>query len=130
MKRHFLRTALGLAVVAVLVAGCGSTVRSTGIRLLYRQAPAPDRVLRDVPYRPQSAHPKHRLDLFLPAGEGWPSLVFVHGGGWDKGDKGLRIDLTDSDAPVLSGAIGVRTHQVGAWFDNIVVLPVNILPVQ
>ena len=38
-------------------------------------------------------------------------------------DRGLRIDVIDEKAPILSGAIGVRAHGVEAWFDNIVVLP-------
>jgi hypothetical protein len=41
---------------------------------------------------------------------------------------GLRIDLTDEKEPILSGAIGVRAHRVSAWFDNIVVLPIDALP--
>ena len=40
-------------------------------------------------------------------------------------DRGLRIDYTDKKDPILSGAIGLRTHRVSAWFDNIVVLPVG-----
>jgi hypothetical protein len=43
-------------------------------------------------------------------------------------DGGLRIDCTDDSEPILSGAIGVRTHRVAAWFDNIVVLPITELP--
>ena len=43
-------------------------------------------------------------------------------------DRGLRIDFTDANEPILSGAIGVRTHLVPAWFDNIVVLPITDLP--
>jgi hypothetical protein len=42
-------------------------------------------------------------------------------------DGGLRIDFTDKKGPILSGAIGVRAHLVPAWFDNIVVLPVDVL---
>ncbi len=38
-------------------------------------------------------------------------------------DKGLGIDFTDEKDPILSGAIGVRTHNTAAWFDNIVALP-------
>ncbi|MEE8452095.1 MAG: family 16 glycoside hydrolase [Thermoguttaceae bacterium] len=37
-------------------------------------------------------------------------------------DRGLRIDFADPK-PILSGAVGVRTHRVPAWFDNVVVLP-------
>lgn len=43
-------------------------------------------------------------------------------------DRGLRIDFTDEHDPILSGAIGVRAHRVPAWFDNLVVLPVDALP--
>ena len=42
--------------------------------------------------------------------------------------RGLRIDVTDKANPILSGAIGVRAHLVPAWFDNIVVLPLDELP--
>lgn len=38
-------------------------------------------------------------------------------------DKGLRIDFTDDTDTVKSGRIGVRTRNVTAWFDNIVLLP-------
>ena len=38
---------------------------------------------------------KHRLDLFLPEGEGWPVLIFVHGGGWTRGDKSLKAGGAD-----------------------------------
>jgi len=43
-------------------------------------------------------------------------------------DRGLRIDVTDEREPILSGAIGVCAHRVPAWFDNIVVLPLDALP--
>ncbi|MFC1805432.1 hypothetical protein ACFL09_00435 [Planctomycetota bacterium] len=43
-------------------------------------------------------------------------------------DRGLRIDFTDTNNPILSGAIGVRAHRVSAWFDNIVALPLDVLP--
>ncbi len=53
------------------------------------------RVMFDVPYRTDSeADPeKHRLDLFLPAPgrTGWPTLVFVHGGGWTSGDRAISL---------------------------------------
>ncbi len=40
-------------------------------------------------------------------------------------EKGLRIDIKDEKSPVLSGSIGVRAHGVNAWFDNVVVVPVD-----
>ena len=39
------------------------------------------------------------------------------------GEPGLRLDLADERAPILSGSVGVRTHTCAAWFDNVVVLP-------
>jgi len=42
--------------------------------------------------------------------------------------RGLRIDYTDKDAPILSGAIGARAHNVTAMVDNVVVLPIDALP--
>ena len=40
-------------------------------------------------------------------------------------ERGLRIDHTDKDAPILTGSVGVRTHRVSAWIDNVVVMPVD-----
>lgn len=42
-------------------------------------------------------------------------------------ERGLRIDFTDP-SPILSGAVGFRTHRVPAWYDNVVVLPIDALP--
>jgi acetyl esterase/lipase len=53
-------------------------------------AAAPDgvRVLRDLEYVPQG-HERNRLDLYLPQAPGgpWPVILWVHGGGWTRGDK-------------------------------------------
>ncbi|MFT5129007.1 MAG: hypothetical protein ACI8W8_002627 [Rhodothermales bacterium] len=38
-------------------------------------------------------------------------------------DKGWRIDYTDRDDPILSGAIGVSSFKTDAMFDDVVVLP-------
>ncbi len=40
-------------------------------------------------------------------------------------ENGLRIDFTDLDTPVLSGNIGVQAQGTSAWFDNIVVMPIQ-----
>ncbi len=113
-----------LLLCLALLAGCGPTLRSAGIRLLYREAPAPRRVLRDVPYRSGSVHPKHRLDLFLPASSGWPALVFVHGGGWDKGDKDLVVAGADvygnigrfyADHGIGTAVINYRLQPEATW---------------
>jgi acetyl esterase/lipase len=68
-------------------------VYRVGMPFLYRQAHLDeDRIVRDLAYRADDAacERKHRLDLFRPEGEDWPVLVFVHGGNWDSGDRGLR----------------------------------------
>jgi len=41
--------------------------------------------------------------------------------------KGLRIDYTDKDNPILAGAIGVASWKTTALFDDIVVLPADDL---
>lgn len=86
---------IAVLALAALFGGCTTAREWVGIRLLYQRAPAPAQVLRDLPYRGGSEHPKHRLDLFLPSGRGWPALIFVHGGGWTSGDKGLRVSGAD-----------------------------------
>lgn len=48
-------------------------------------ASATDAALRDVAYGP---HPRQRFDVHLPANpQGAPTVFFVHGGGWRRGDK-------------------------------------------
>ena len=46
------------------------------------------RELRDIPYVP-GGHERQRLNLYVPpaAGPARPLLVWVHGGGWNSGDK-------------------------------------------
>lgn len=48
------------------------------------------KAVENVSYLPGSAHPGHRLDLFLPpnpASGGAPVVVFIHGGYWKNQDK-------------------------------------------
>ena len=94
VRRSTLRiaTRLLLGLVAVASIGCQSTIERTGVLFLYRDAPLPVTQARlDLAYRTdRTADPeKHRLDLFLPgpSERDWPTLVFVHGGGWTHGDR-------------------------------------------
>jgi len=40
-------------------------------------------------------------------------------------EKGLRIEYTDKDNPILTGAIGCSAYKTIALFDDIIVLPVE-----
>jgi arylformamidase len=68
-----------------------------GIQFFYDEVPLADtRAVRDVPYDSSApADPKRQLDLFLPKTTDWPMVVFIHGGGWDTGDRGLKIGGAD-----------------------------------
>lgn len=85
---------LSISLVLIVLTGC-TTVVDAGLQLVYEPVElSEENVYRDLPYWPGSDYDprKHRLDLFVPeTGPGWPVLVFVHGGGWNHGDKDLRI---------------------------------------
>ena len=87
------RRLIPLAAAALALGGCTAATEWFGVRLLYDRVDAPAaRQLMDLAYREdEGSDPvKHRLDFFLPEdGEGWPVLIFVHGGGWTAGDKSL-----------------------------------------
>ena len=87
-----------LAVALSLsVAGCSLATRA-GVRWLYARAELPAaQIIREICYANASPcdTPKHRLDLYLPATTAWPVIVFVHGGGWDSGDKDHRAGGAD-----------------------------------
>jgi len=71
-------------------------LRRAGMAVLYKSASLENgQVFIDVPYREGSTDRKHRLDLFLPQGTGWPTLIFIHGGGLASGDKSFRVSGED-----------------------------------
>lgn len=81
-----LRAAIVL-VVALLSAGC-APVYWLGAKLLYDKAPNPPSVQLAVSYDPSAPDdPKRQLDLYFPGGRDFPTVVFVHGGGWAWGDR-------------------------------------------
>ncbi|MBA4015805.1 MAG: alpha/beta hydrolase [Pirellula sp.] len=48
---------------------------------------AEPRIVRDVPYA-EPANPRQMLDVYAPAeGKNLPVIVWIHGGGWRRGDK-------------------------------------------
>lgn len=86
------RFALSLAwiIVACSTQACQSA-HWIGMKLLFDETSIDTaRVLHDVEYVDEAPHPtKHRLDFYLPEGNHWPTLIFIHGGGWIEGDKNL-----------------------------------------
>lgn len=90
-----LLTSLLVASPGLIVSGYFA-VRRAVVAFLYKPAWLPDQqVLRDVRYSKGSQDEKHRLDLFLPQGTNWPTLIFVHGGALTSGDKRLRVGGAD-----------------------------------
>ncbi len=68
------------------------------VALNYSEAKLPEsQIVKDVKYwsSPSADPVKNRLDLFLPSGKNWPTLIFVHGGEWISGDKSLKVMGTD-----------------------------------
>ncbi len=67
--------------------------RLTRLRLAY--GPGEVTLRRDILYRPGSDHPKHHLDVVMPAGaSGVPVVHFIHGGYWVGGDRRYQYLLT------------------------------------
>lgn len=120
-----------LTATALLLGGCSTAVEWLGIRLLYQETAAPaQRQLMDLAYREgDGSDPmKHRLDLFLPEGEGWPVLLFVHGGGWTAGDKSLNAGGADvysnigrfyAAQGIGAAVINYRLQPAVSWRDQV-----------
>ncbi len=86
-----------LLAAATTAGGCAVVYR-VGAEILYHEETLPaSRTVADVAYwdDPAADAEKHRLDLYLPVGEGWPTVVFIHGGGWRTGDKNLSVGGAD-----------------------------------
>ncbi len=82
-------------VMGILVSTGCSVIQRVGMAFQYREAPLGNtKVVRDISYG-SSGNPKQRLDLFYPAGTNWPVMIYVLGGGWTSGDKGLRVGGKD-----------------------------------
>lgn len=96
---------LPLAVASALLVGCAGTLETLRAAYEFESAALPaEQMSLDRPYREDAdADPdKHALDLFLPKAadgrsstgersEGWPTIVFVHGGGWTHGDRAYGL---------------------------------------
>ncbi|MDB6069085.1 MAG: carboxylesterase family protein [Verrucomicrobiales bacterium] len=80
-------------VALALGAGSCAAVKRAGMSVLFERTGWPEeRVMRDVAYGTDA---RQRLDFYVPEGKGWPVAVFVHGGSWNGGDKGLEVGGAD-----------------------------------
>lgn len=74
----------------------------------------------DIPYA-DSEHPRQQLDLYLPqetASSPPPLLVFIHGGGWQGGDKAMgagRLLPFVRQGQYVGAAIGYRVSGDATW---------------
>lgn len=77
-----------MAALAAVIAGAGALAGCSGVAVLNAIQPkAGVRVERDLAYRDGA---RGRLDVYRPAAAGRaPVVVFLYGGGWDSGDKGM-----------------------------------------
>ncbi len=106
----------GLLIASAAVANAGDKTNP--------QAAAGVEVIKDIAYSSaKDADPaRHKLDLYLPKGKkGFPVLVFVHGGGWSKGD---RKSFARQGATFARAGVGVAS--VGYRLSPAVVHPAHI----
>jgi acetyl esterase/lipase len=116
-------------VLGLTVSGCKAVVARTGIAILYKKADLPATQVRtDITYVSGSTSPKQQLDLFLPSGQNWPVFIFIHGGGWTSGDKGLRVGGADvyanigrffADNGIGVAVINYRLEPEVGWKDEV-----------
>src|SRR5262249_42845114 len=91
--RSLTKVAIALSSTVALV-GCGGFAEWIAVRVFYREAVlVRAQVYKDLNYWADLSadQHKHRLDFYVPEGTGWSVLIFVHGGGWRRGDKGLKF---------------------------------------
>ena len=88
--------AVVLTLAATLSVAC-TPIYWLGVRLFYEKVEIPsERVALDIGYDPTNpGDHKRQLDLYTPEGDDWPTVVFVHGGGWTWGDRAQRFGGED-----------------------------------
>lgn len=74
--------------------------------------PAGTTVIQDLIYT-DDAHPRHTLDLYVPAGGGtpYPLIIWIHGGAFRMGDKHDRVPLAMLAQGFAIAAINYRLSQ-------------------
>lgn len=114
-RPHALLRLAALTVLIISVSGCGLAKRAAA-SFVYDRADLPAaNAVPDLPYL-ADGDPKHRFNLFLPLADSvrtrpWPTVIFVHGGGWTEGDR----DFTFGGADIYNN-IGrlFAAHGIGA----------------
>jgi acetyl esterase/lipase len=88
-----------VAIACTTLAGCSAGVGETGVSM-----PAPS--ISNLPYAPASG--AEVLDVWLPsaAPRPYPLVIFVHGGGWSRGDK---RDVGPKVVPLLQRGFAVAS---------------------
>jgi acetyl esterase/lipase len=93
MNKPFRHLSLMIFIILFSLQGTGCALFRKVV-LNYAEAKLPkSQVIYDIQYwsSPEADPVKNRLDLFLPNGKNWPTLIFVHGGEWISGDKSLKV---------------------------------------
>ena len=138
MAREMCRSATSrLRLVALLALVAPAMSCASGLRVPFVPHYSPvqvDPVLTDVRldvhYRDDAGadSDRHRLDLFLPRGERWPMLAFVHGGSLEKAIRQSASAVTTSIATIgrfySARGVGValinyRLQPEVAWIDQV-----------
>lgn len=107
-----MREILSVCAAALLLCAC------SGPRLLNTFAANPDRstdVVHDLSY---ADHPRATLDIYRPATAGpHPVLVYIHGGGWYRGNKDEYAFVGKRFAAegYLTAMVNYRLTPDGAW---------------
>jgi len=78
------------------LSGC-APVYWVAMKFIYNKVEIPpNRVVMNIGYDPSAPDdPKRQLDLYLPEGRDWPTVVFIHGGGWAWGDRTQKFGGAD-----------------------------------
>lgn len=115
--------AMGTALGPEMLDACRALYDAEQRALMARVAP----VAVDCEYGP---HPRHRLDIYAPAGEkglpvGLPVVLFVHGGGFRMGDKGgadqwqnAAVGRMAAEAGFVGAVMNYRLVPDAAWPDG------------
>lgn len=83
----------GMAVLVSMSPAPAAEMKETRLTLTPRFSV---RAIKDLAYyEGKDADPvKHKLDLYLPRDhKGFPVVLFVHGGAWQRGDKGSHLGI-------------------------------------